>query len=424
MKRTLGLKSRLARLSAVILFIGLIWGCGRVPPVSEIEPPSSRLPFVRVLLDNGERLHTIGSIEKDEFTVDCYKDGRRYSYVSRRDMIVKGNKRSLALSNQTGYMLDENVDRMVIAPRGKRRIITVDGKEYRGLAELAATSGQITLVNVVNVEDYLKGVVPLEIGPTEEKQMEAIKAQAVAARTYAMAHLGQFGQEAGYDLKSSVADQLYGGVAVENDRVSRAVEDTRGIVAVYKDSMINAYYHSTCGGMTDDIEDVWDKNPQPYLVSVSDNGACKISKYYTWDERYTGGQIGLRLNQYLTQERGEQVNVGRLTDVKVGSRTPGGRVASIIFETSSGHYIFDKEKVRWVITQSAAPDAILRSANFSFTIDRDGGGNVSEVVFHGRGYGHGVGMCQMGAKGMAGQGVAFDSILALYYQGTQLKKLY
>ena len=105
MKRTLRLKSRLARLSAVILFVGLIWGCGRVPPVSEIEPPSSRLPFVRVLLDNSERLHTIGSIEKDEFTVDCYKDGRRYSYVSRRDMDVKVKKSSVELCNDDGYVV-------------------------------------------------------------------------------------------------------------------------------------------------------------------------------------------------------------------------------------------------------------------------------------------------------------------------------
>jgi stage II sporulation protein D len=424
MNRFQKMKSYIARASVAALLIALLWGCGRVPPVTEMAPPSSRLPFVGVLLDNTATAHDVSSVGDDELSIDCFKDGKHLVYFSRKEIKIKGKGKKLALSNSDGYALDDGIDRILVSPRGKERVLAYDGKKYRGLLEMTASSGQITLVNLVYVEDYLKGVVALEIGPCQEDQIEAVKAQAIAARTYAMAHLGQFGPEAGYDLKSDVSDQVYGGVAAESDLTSRAVEATTGQVAVYHDKMINAYYHSTCGGTTDDIEDVWDKDPQPYLVSVSDDGACSISKYYSWREKFTADQIVLRLNQYLTQERGEQVNVGKLTDIRVGARTPGGRVASVIFETTSGHYIFKKEKVRWVIKQSEAPDAILRSAKFSFEIKKNGAGDISEVTFVGNGWGHGVGMCQMGAKGLSARGVTCDSIITLYYQGTQLKKLY
>jgi stage II sporulation protein D len=424
MTYVLKIKSYLARISAAVLLIALLWGCGSVPPVSEMAPPSSRLPFVAILLDNTSREHRVSAVDNGELSIDCYEGDKHALYFSRKEIRIKASRKTLALYNSDDYLLDDDIERIMVSPRGKDRVLAYDGKQYRGLLEMTAASGQITLVNLLYVEDYLKGVVALEIGPSQENQIEAVKAQAIAARTYAMAHLGQFGPDAGYDLKADVSDQVYGGVGAETDLVGRAVEATAGQVAVYHDKMINAYYHSTCGGTTDDIEDVWDKNPQPYLVSVSDNDACRISKYFTWREQYTADQIVLRLNQYLTQERGEQVNVGKLTDVRVGGRTPGGRVASIIFETTSGHYIFNKEKVRWVIKQSDAPESILRSARFSLEVKKNGAGDISQVTFVGNGWGHGVGMCQMGAKGLSEQGVTCDSIISLYYQGTELKKLY
>lgn len=424
MNRFRKIKSYLARLSAAALLIALLWGCGRVPSVTEMAPPSSRLPFVAVLLDNTAQDHAISSVDDGELSIDCYKDDKHAVYFSRRGIRINASRKTLGLYDDNGNLLDDDVERILVSPRGKERMLAYDGKRYRGLLEMTASSGQITLVNLAYVEDYLKGVVALEIGPCQESQIEAVKAQAIAARTYAMAHLGQFGPEVGYDLKADVADQVYGGVAAENDLVARAVEATAGQVAVYHDKMINAYYHSTCGGTTDDIEDVWDKDPQPYLVSVRDDDACRISKYFNWREQFTADQIVLRLNQYLTQERGQQVNVGKLTDIRIGGRTPGGRVASIIFETSSGHYIFKKEKVRWVIKQSEAPEAILRSARFNLEIKKNGAGDINQVTFVGGGWGHGVGMCQMGAKGLSERGVSCDSIIALYYQGTELKKLY
>ena len=423
MKR-LRLKSVLSKFSIAALLIIVVWGCARVPQLTDVEQPSSRLPFVKVLLDNSARKHTISPVGRDEIAIDCYKNGKRFSYYSRRPVIVRSERQKLKLFTHEGNNLDRDIERIVISSRGKKRRLTCGDTQYRGLFELYSSSGQIKLINIVYMEDYLKGVAPLEIGPTPEDEIEAIKAQAVAARTYAMSHLGQYGAEAGYDLKADITDQLYKGMDVEEKLVSRAVDATRGEVAVYKGKMINAYYHSTCGGATDDVEDVWDKEPQPYLVMVEDEGACIESKYFSWQERFTADQVVLRLGQYLSQERGERVKIGKLTDIRITNRTPGGRVASITFETTSGHYVFNKEKVRWVMRRSDNTEAILRSSKFTLDIRRSSKGDITEVIFNGHGYGHGVGMCQMGARGLAAKGVTYDSILSRYYHGTELKKLY
>ncbi len=418
------IKSYAARLSAAILMIMLVWGCGRVPKLSDVAPPSSRLPFVRVLLDHGSRRHVLTGIDNTQMAIHCYKGKKRFSYYSRKPVIVAAEGDRLALYGHNQSNLDYNIDRILISARGNKPVVSVNGDKYRGLVELVAISGQLRLVNVVYMEDYLKGVVPLEIGPTPEEQFEAIKAQAVAARTYSMSHLGQYGDESGYDLKTDIGDQVYKGVAVEQKLINKAIEATRGEVIVYRDDMINAYYHSTCGGATDDIEDVWDKDPAPYLRSVRDNDACRISKYFTWTERFSGDQLIMRLERYLAQSRGREVRLGKLLDIRILDRTPGGRTAAITFETSQGRFTFEKEEVRWVVRRSDDPDAILRSANFDLDIDRAADSSVLVVIFNGRGYGHGVGMCQMGARGLAQNGVTYDSILSLYYQGTRLKRLY
>lgn len=417
-------KTYLARLSAVALLITLLWGCGRVPKLAEQAPPSSRLPFVRVLIDNGSRQHDIASADDKQLAIDCYKGDKRVSYYSHQPVIVAGENDKVALYAYSRNNLDYNVDRMIISTRARHPILSLDGKEYRGLIELTSISGQLVAINIVYIEDYLKGVVPLEIGQTPEDQFEAIKAQAVAARTYSMAHLGQYGGDAGYDLKADIGDQVYEGVGVEENLINKAIEDTRGVVIVYRDKLINAYYHSTCGGSTDDIEDVWDKDPEPYLRAVQDDSACKISKYFTWQDKFSADQLVMRLERYLAQERGTEPQLGKIIDVRILDRTPGGRIESIIFETDKGHFIFNKETVRWVVRRSDDLNSILRSANFDLDIRRDADSNIVDVTFNGRGYGHGVGMCQMGARGMAATGVTYDSILSLYYQGTDLKTLY
>jgi stage II sporulation protein D len=156
-----------------------------------------------------------------------------------------------------------------IYPARPDESLSVDGATYRGLVEVLATpDGAVTVVNVVNLEDYLKGVVPNELSPQSFPQMEAQKAQAVAARTYALRNRGQF-QAKGYDICATPSCQVYRGRGTENPLSDRAVEETRGVVATYRGGLINALYTSTCGGHTEHGSNIFEGEATPYLQGVA-----------------------------------------------------------------------------------------------------------------------------------------------------------
>ncbi len=146
--------------------------------------------------------------------------------------------------------------------------VSVDGTTYRGsLRVLVNPRGTLNVVNRVDLEDYLYGVVPAEMGPKRFDAIEGLKAQAVAARTYALAHRGQFESE-GYDICPGPKCQAYGGAAVEDPLSTAAVDGTRGLVLAYGGEFADALYVSTCGGVTENVENVFSGGPVPYLVSV------------------------------------------------------------------------------------------------------------------------------------------------------------
>jgi stage II sporulation protein D len=158
---------------------------------------------------------------------------------------------------------------VVIAPAEATDTLTIDGAPYRGLVEVLATAeGTVTVVNVINLEDYLRGVVPNELSPSVYPQIEAQKAQAVAARTYALRNRGQF-QSKGYDICATPTCQVYRGKGTENALSDRAVEETRGIVASYRGGLVNALYTSTCGGHTEQGSNIFDGEDTPYLKGVA-----------------------------------------------------------------------------------------------------------------------------------------------------------
>ena len=156
---------------------------------------------------------------------------------------------------------------LLVYPGARGAWVEVDGSPYRGTIEISVNaSNRFTIVNVLNLEDYLKGVVPAELSPAVFPQVEAIMAQAVAARTYAIRHLGQFEAE-GYDICATPACQVYRGVAVEQPMGNEAVVATRGQVLTFEGKPIDALYTSTCGGHTENVENVFNGPPRAYLVS-------------------------------------------------------------------------------------------------------------------------------------------------------------
>jgi stage II sporulation protein D len=180
-------------------------------------------------------------------------------------------------------LLATSTDRIIVSPasqiddeasRKKPPSVRVGNKEYRGEIHLVLNEhGRINVVNALPVEDYLRGVVPLEMPVGANPRMEALKAQAVAARSYALARRGQF-QSAGFDIRDDARSQVYGGLSAEHPISNLAVEQTRGMVAVYYDEdghavPIEALYTSTCGGRTENNEAVFGGKPIPYLRSVT-----------------------------------------------------------------------------------------------------------------------------------------------------------
>jgi stage II sporulation protein D len=162
-------------------------------------------------------------------------------------------------------------------PLDTRSRLSYGGTQYRGIFVLRASPKGLVLVNILNLEDYLKGVVPEELSPDRFRGYEALKAQAVAARTYAIKSLGSY-QELGFDLCDTPRCQVYGGFSAEHAESDRAVEETKGEVALYKGKLINALYTSTCGGMTEDVQNVFEGQAQPYLKSTE----CVYEKQPEW----------------------------------------------------------------------------------------------------------------------------------------------
>jgi stage II sporulation protein D len=318
-----------------------------------------------------------------------------------------------------------------IAPAGAAFLV-VDGTAYRGEVEIFLSSaGLLSVVNVIDLESYLRGVVPLEIGPRPMAELEAVKAQAIAARTYALA---AGGKRAGgdYDMHATVADQVYGGVAAEHETSDRAVLETAGLALTYRGEPIVAYFHANCGGRTEARHEVWEMEEVPYLVSALDTpgGGSDLSRAYcrdgsgfTWRVEWSGAELDRLVREHLSETASTPVGEvpGRLRDLRVAKRGPSGRVRWLEVETDAGVWRVFGDRCRWLLRRD--DDRILRSAWFDLDVERRGG-RVVRVVAEGRGYGHGVGMCQHGALGRARQGFGYADILAHYYRGARVSRVY
>lgn len=409
------------KLGAVLFLILLVWGCGAVPGLKEgSEAGYIRIPFVRVLLNNGA--DNLEMASTGTFSLECIRAGKSMVYYSSRPVTVTPERGRLTVWMKGGK-IDGGFDEILVAPRRHRDLLKYGAHRYRGMFRIIPHGVNLRLINIVHLDDYLKGVVPPEIGKLKENELEAAKAQAVAARTYSMAHLSQYGDEP-FDMKTDVSDQVYHGVEVEEKIISRAIDATRGYVIKYKDKLINAYYHSTCGGSTDYIEEVWERTSMPYLQAVTDDKYCSWSKYYDWTETFSGPQLKLLIEQYLSAERGREIRIDDIIDIIIGARTAGGRVAELTVRTAAMDYTFGKDKIRWVFRRASNPELILQSARFDVRLRKNEQGQVTRIDLDGHGYGHGVGMCQCGAIGMARDGKKYADILTHYYRNVQLARLY
>ncbi|MBX7245828.1 MAG: SpoIID/LytB domain-containing protein [Candidatus Sumerlaeaceae bacterium] len=308
---------------------------------------------------------------------------------------------------------------------------------YRGRCLMVSRGSGFQIINHLQLDDWLRGVLPAEIG--DEAPLEALKAQAVAARSEAVRKLVRPPHaDAGFDFCTGVHCQAYKGMKEEVPAANQAVDETFGIVLIANNEVIDAVYHNVCGGTTGSPDEVWDSKPEACLTPVYDRakGQAPVNlsgesamnqflnsnlgdyfcnpaqpgypnyakKYFRWQKSMSGDEAGRR------------AGVGRLKDIQVVDRRPSGRVRKLRLDGDRGSKTIEKE-----LPIRNAFD--LWSGVFVVRTERSGG-YIQTVEFVGAGNGHGVGLCQMGARTMANLGFKYDQIVAHYYPGSQLKRIY
>lgn len=300
--------------------------------------------------------------------------------------------------------------------------VTINGKRYRGDLSVGAGPSSAVIVNRLPLEDYLRSVVAAEMGNRPRDDSAALQAQAIASRSYAYVRLGSRGD---FDIRATVADQVYRGVDGENANASAAVEATRGLVLLYQARVVDAMYFSTCGGSTAEPPEVYRSVSVPYLQRVSDRVGtsaryyCEAAPRYRWTRAFTRPELQSALDQYLEAYATVPDGVpGSVRHVAVLSNTPSGRVGALEVETDRGAFSLRGNDIRYVLRSPGGE--MLSSTYFSVEPEYGRDGLITRVTFRGRGYGHGVGMCQWGAIGRARAGQSFRSILGTYYPGTTI----
>ena len=315
---------------------------------------------------------------------------------------------------------------LIARPAGAGSFVGFDGHSYRGEVAIVSSGDALSIINRVGVEDYLRGVVPLEIG-TDRTLVEsaAVEAQAIAARSFTYTRMDD---SRPYDMVATVTDQVYGGVDAERPLSDAAVAATRNMVMMYAGRVINAPYHSNSGGVTASASEVWHSGDEPYLVSVSDRIPGTEHYYgedsprFRWTRTLDASALSALLDRYLPQySSAQRGHVGTLRKITETGRTQSGRVAGLVFETDRGSFTVRGNDVRFVLRSSSGE--ILPSTLFTFDQVTGRDGSVTQLTIQGSGNGHGVGMDQWGAIARARAGQNVMTILHTYYPGTTIGRV-
>lgn len=269
---------------------------------------------------------------------------------------------------------------------------------YRGELEIVPEegTGKFVFVNKVPMEDYLMGVVPAEM--PSSWHMEALKSQAVAARTYAVDSILS-APNSTYHVESTTQSQVYGGIKRETVRSNQAVRDTAGEILIYQNRPARTFYHSNSGGKTESPEHVWGYTGLNYLVAV-ESPHCKDASNFEWK---------ISLSRSQMQDKLKSLELEEIKTIKISEFSPSGRAKTLEIEGKEKTVSMNAVEFRRAIGQT-----VMRSLLFEIQLEED------TFRIKGQGFGHGVGMSQWGSKGMADKNYDYRDILSHYYKGTEL----
>jgi len=316
------------------------------------------------------------------------------------------------LKNNSNYIFESDGKKILFGGRvfrsGIRAIaensegsFRINNHRYRGTLILVSNSKGLNAINEIDVEQYLYGVLPKEVIPSWPK--EALKAQAVISRTYALRSMSNHANE-GFDLCNETHCQVYGGLDAEYERTNEAVNETRGDVLFYEGKLASTFFHDSCGGHTENVENVWGMKAPEYLRGRSVKYANSPKKDF-WKNRLSEDFIRKKLeaNGYRT---------GEIKKIKISGRSSSGRAKNL--------KIYGEDKT---IEINAARFRVMVDAwNIRSTLFKSISKQGGYFEFSGFGWGHGVGLCQQSARNMAQKGFRYEKILAYFYPGTYLAK--
>jgi stage II sporulation protein D len=372
-----------------------------------------KLTGIRVLLD--------GLLPAEKLTLETqvflFSKENKITLINKGAVInCSENYGMIKLSfNEDSYEGEE----FFLVPVGDDSIIKINGKKYRGRIRISYVENSLHLVNIINLEDYVKGVLAREmpLGKNHDNY-EALKALAVCIRTYTLQKVKN--NQVYFDLYDDTRDQVYGGVDAETPLSNKASDETKNLFLIYNSSPALVYYHSTCGGYTESSENVFTKEQFPYLSGVKDGSDpyCRISPRFEWKETYSKELIISRLKSYSLLDNLDY----KLDDISVLSRFNSGRVNELEIEVISGSrekksIIIKGNEIRNII-RTADGKNILWGTMFDISM------KSGSVILTGKGFGHGVGLCQWGAIALSRKGWSFGEILSHYFPGTNTAELY
>ncbi|NQT33281.1 MAG: SpoIID/LytB domain-containing protein [Candidatus Omnitrophica bacterium] len=364
-----------------------------------IFPPkvydSSKTPFIlRVRLKRSVDTFTLYSKGKCRVT-DAEKGAvlaRAFSFDGPRE--VSPAKSGMKF----GQELFPSGDIRISPLRGK--LLVVDGRPYRGEIDVQKKDKGFRIINRVKLEDYLKGVLPREV--YHFWPFATLKAQAIASRSFA-AHQALLRKNQDYDLTADTFSQVYGGQASERWRTTKAVESTAGEVLEYDGKVLPAYFHSCCGGHTQNAANLWSQHEDP-LRGVKCSW-CRWSPYFRWRVRIPTKTILEKL-----KEKGYSFR--EIDDIRSGPRDNSKRVEYVRIRSQNNWFEVSTEDFR-----AALGRRLLKSSNFKIKK------YPYYYLFSGYGWGHGVGMCQWGSFGLGFRRWDYERILRHYYPGTEIVNL-
>jgi stage II sporulation protein D len=370
---------KFARFSAIftLSLLSLI-NCRTIVVSTWVPDTKQGFSKVRVLLSeatNEEIFKTSGTLEVLDANDLLMK--KTYEFVSLDPTLIKAPIKIISSADYIEYK----------------------GAQYRGIIEIKPVANKILIINVVNTEEYLMSVVPSEV-PASWPQ-EALKAQAICARTYVIREMISRKSQA-YDVDTSTNTQVYKGMTKEHQNTSRAVGETQGLILLHKGSPIQSFFHSNSGGVTEDPQNVWG-NKVEYLVSVRSD-YDKEGENYAWEDKFSQAQINNAFGN---------LNLGEIQDIVVVNRFTTSRVNEIELIGTKG-----SKRIKGTEFRKLVGATKIRSTRFGIRREEDG-----NFFVKGLGSGHGVGLSQWGSFAMAKENFNYREILNHYYKGIEFARM-